>query len=77
MNKRPLGGFFYDFKTNSMKVYTKKGDKGTTGLIGGTRVPKHIVPPIGSSSRLSTISHAIDNWVLCISILCAPYRYAS
>jgi cob(I)alamin adenosyltransferase len=24
-----------------MKVYTKKGDKGTTGLIGGTRLPKH------------------------------------
>lgn len=24
-----------------MKVYTKKGDKGTTALIGGTRVPKH------------------------------------
>ena len=23
-----------------MKVYTKKGDKGTTGLIGGTRVLK-------------------------------------
>ena len=23
-----------------MKVYTKKGDKGLTGLIGGTRVPK-------------------------------------
>ena len=24
-----------------MKIYTKKGDDGTTGLIGGTRVPKH------------------------------------
>ena len=23
-----------------MKVYTKKGDTGNTGLIGGTRVPK-------------------------------------
>lgn len=24
-----------------MKIYTKKGDTGTTGLIGGTRVPKN------------------------------------
>ncbi len=24
-----------------MKVYTKKGDSGLTGLIGGTRIPKH------------------------------------
>ena len=24
-----------------MKIYTKKGDAGTTGLIGGTRLPKH------------------------------------
>ncbi|HEX2900033.1 MAG TPA: cob(I)yrinic acid a,c-diamide adenosyltransferase [Bacteroidia bacterium] len=24
-----------------MKVYTKNGDDGTTGLLGGTRVPKH------------------------------------
>lgn len=26
-----------------MKVYTKTGDKGTTALIGGTRVPKNNV----------------------------------
>lgn len=26
-----------------MKIYTKKGDQGSTGLIGGTRIPKHSV----------------------------------
>ncbi len=26
-----------------MKIYTKKGDTGTTQLIGGTRVPKHSI----------------------------------
>jgi cob(I)alamin adenosyltransferase len=25
----------------AMKIYTKKGDDGTTGLLGGTRLPKH------------------------------------
>lgn len=32
-------GFFLIFET--MKIYTKTGDKGETSLIGGTRVPKN------------------------------------
>lgn len=38
-----------------MKIYTKTGDKGTTGLIGGTRVPKdHIrIEAYGSVDELN------------------------
>lgn len=39
-----------------MKIYTKTGDKGTTGLIGGTRVPKdHIrIEAYGSVDELNS-----------------------
>jgi cob(I)alamin adenosyltransferase len=35
VSKRLMGKFVF------VKIYTKKGDDGTTGLLGGVRVPKH------------------------------------
>lgn len=59
----------------SFKVYTKTGDKGSTGLIGGTRVPKdHIrIDAYGTVDELNSIlgvvtdslgSTAINAWIL-------------
>ena len=44
-----------------MKVYTKKGDDGTTSLIGGTRVPKHHI-------RVEAYG-TIDELNVCIGLL--------
>lgn len=59
----------------SFKVYTKTGDKGSTGLIGGTRVPKdHIrIDAYGTVDELNSVlgvvadssgSTAINAWIL-------------
>jgi cob(I)alamin adenosyltransferase len=59
----------------SFKVYTKTGDKGSTGLIGGTRVPKdHIrIDAYGTVDELNSFlgvitdqlgDPAINAWVL-------------
>lgn len=59
----------------SFKVYTKTGDKGSTGLIGGTRVPKdHIrIDAYGTVDELNSVlgvvtdslgAPAINAWIL-------------
>jgi cob(I)alamin adenosyltransferase len=59
----------------SFKVYTKTGDKGSTGLIGGTRVPKdHIrIDAYGTVDELNSVlgvvtdslgNPAVNAWVL-------------
>jgi len=59
----------------SLRVYTKTGDKGTTGLIGGTRVPKdHIrIDAYGTVDELNSFlglltdqlaDPAINEWIL-------------
>ena len=49
-----------------MKIYTRTGDDGTTGLLGRTRVPKHDarVEAYGSVDELNAVlgmAHALDH----------------
>ena len=47
-----------------MKIYTKKGDRGETGLLGGARVPKHHIriEAYGTIDELNAhIGHLRDN----------------
>ena len=58
-----LSKYIYILTSNSMsfKIYTKTGDKGTTALIGGTRIPKnHIrIEAYGTVDEL-------NSWLGCI-----------
>lgn len=58
----------------AVKIYTKKGDNGTTGLIGGARVPKHHIriECYGTVDELNSIlgvvsdtaaSRAVADWI--------------
>lgn len=44
-----------------MKIYTKKGDQGSTSLLGGTRVPKHHarIEAYGSTDELNSFIGAL------------------
>lgn len=44
-----------------MKIYTKKGDTGTTQLIGGTRVPKHHI----RIEAYGTVDE-LNSWIGCV-----------
>lgn len=44
-----------------MKIYTKKGDTGTTQLIGGTRVPKHHL----RIEAYGTVDE-LNSWIGCV-----------
>lgn len=54
-----------------MKIYTRKGDDGSTGLIGGTRVPKHHI----RIEAYGTVDE-LNSWLGQVGDheLCAPYR---
>jgi cob(I)alamin adenosyltransferase len=48
-----------------MKIYTKKGDTGTTQLIGGTRVPKHHlrIETYGTVDELNSHIGLLIEWI--------------
>lgn len=54
---------FTDFIATKMKIYTKTGDDGTTGLIGGSRVKKY-------DSRLEAYG-TVDELNASIGVLCS------
>lgn len=55
-----------------MKIYTKKGDDGTTGLLGGSRVPKHHlrIEAYGTVDELNSYLGILrDTYLPCKSML--------
>ena len=49
-----------------MKIYTKKGDSGTTGLLGGTRLPKHHlrIESYGTVDELNAFIGALRDYAI-------------